>query len=170
MSILKAIIFLIGLFQGKKPKTLPHPYEYPDYSRDMDNTSIADVMETWMVEWEVSDPAFWVLEADIRLSREYTSPGVAFSNEKKILLRPEWANAGTLAHEAAHISYSLLSSEEKLGFFVAYTLLKYKGLIKFLYSKNRYGLTSDIEGHAEIYRYLGNQMPGELKRFYPKLF
>ena len=174
MSVLKAIIdFLIRFIRlwEKKPQTLPHPYEEPDFTRDMGNTSIADVMEKWMVEWEVSDPEFWVIEADIRLSLEYTVPGVTFSSDRKILLRPEWANAGTLAHEACHISYALLTDAQKSKFSAIYTPLKYTDpLIKLLYSQNQYGLTNDIEAHAEIGRYLGRAMPSELHCFYPKLF
>jgi hypothetical protein len=43
-------------------------------------------------------------------------------------------------------------------------------LIKQLYSINTYGLGSDVEGHAEVYRYIGQQMPAQLKPFYPMLF
>jgi len=39
-----------------------------------------------------------------------------------------------------------------------------------LYAKNPYGLTNDIEGHAEVYRYIGEKMPEQLKRYYPMLF
>jgi len=152
-----------------KRKTLPHPYEQPDYSRTIDNVNISDVAHKWLDEWQVAFPNFWLIDVTVQLSLEYNYPGLAFSGEKKILLRPEWANAGTLAHEAAHISYSLLTDEQKQEFSQAYNPLKDKGLIKFLYSKNPYGLVSDIEGHAEIYRYLCPDFPRELHRFYPKL-
>ena len=41
---------------------------------------------------------------------------------------------------------------------------------KLLFSRNTYGLTNDIEGHAEVYRYIGQQMPEQLKQYYPRLF
>ena len=43
-------------------------------------------------------------------------------------------------------------------------------LIRLLYSKNAYGLTNDIEGHAEVYRYIGQWMPAQMKPYYPMLF
>jgi len=150
-------------------KKLPHPYEEPDFSRTMDNTTIVDVVSQWSLEWQVSNYLFWLAEVDIHLSIEYSCCALAISEDKTILIRPEWANAGTLAHEAAHISYSLLTDEQKKQFSDTYSSLKDKGLIKFLYSKNTYGLTNDIEGHAEIYRYLSPKFPTELHQFYPKL-
>jgi hypothetical protein len=58
-----------------------------------------------------------------------------------------------------------------VAFASLYTTLKASDpLIRLLYSRNTYGLTSDIEGHAEVYRYAGQQMPGQLKQFYPMLF
>jgi len=43
-------------------------------------------------------------------------------------------------------------------------------LIVYFFSINSYGLTSDIEGNAEVYRYLGDRMPGVLNKYYPRLF
>jgi len=83
----------------------------------------------------------------------------------------KWFNVGVIAHEQAHNSYALLSGFDKLMFALIYNCLRpFNSLIKQLYSQNQYGLTSNIEGHAELYRYLGEQMPSILMRYYPKLF
>jgi hypothetical protein len=59
----------------------------------------------------------------------------------------------------------------KADFKKAYTpLINSDPLIVFLYSRNTYGLSSVVEGHAEVYRYIGDKMPEKLKPYYPKLF
>jgi hypothetical protein len=64
-----------------------------------------------------------------------------------------------------------LTGEQKREFSAVYAPLKRKDpLIVYLYSINSYGLTSDIEGHAEVYRYICEKMPEALKIYYPKLF
>jgi hypothetical protein len=65
----------------------------------------------------------------------------------------------------------LLTPAMKANFSAVYTTLKNTDpLIRLLYSQNTYGLTNDVEGHAELYRYLGEKMPEQLKQFYPKMF
>jgi hypothetical protein len=88
-----------------------------------------------------------------------------------LAVKPPWLNAGVIAHEQAHNSYALLTAAQKAAFSAAYNpLINTDPLITFLYSHNPYGLSSDIEGHAELYRYLGDKMPAQLKQFYPRLF
>jgi hypothetical protein len=88
-----------------------------------------------------------------------------------LAIKPQWLNPGVIAHEQAHNSYALLPPEGKAQFAAVYSRLRgVDPLICLLYSKNRYGLTNDIEGHAEVYRYIGQQMPADLKLFYPRLF
>jgi hypothetical protein len=88
-----------------------------------------------------------------------------------MVIKPKWLNPGVIAHEQAHNSYALLTPAQKASFSTVYTPLKNTDpLIKLLYSKNAYGLTNDIEGHAEVYRYLGRQMPQQLVPYYPQLF
>ncbi len=86
-------------------------------------------------------------------------------------IQPKWLNPGVIAHEAAHYCYDLLSTSQIADFSTIYRALKDSDpLIRLLYSRNTYGLTNDIEGHAEVYRYIGQQMPIQLKPYYPKLF
>ena len=85
-------------------------------------------------------------------------------------VEPQWLNPGVIAHEQAHNAYALLTDQQKEDFAALYTpFITTDPLIKYLYSRNSYGLTSVIEGHAEIYRYLWDQIPEELKQFYPRL-
>jgi len=161
MCILKDLIALL------KP-SLPHPCEKPDFSRTIGNTRMASICGAWLEGWAVDDPDFWLNEVTIELSIKYPTPGLSFSEDKKIILRPEWANPGTLAHEAAHVSYSLLSDTGKSNFEFQYYACR-DGLLTYLQSKVPYMHTNIVEAHAEIYRYLGQKMPVELRDFYLKL-
>ena len=91
--------------------------------------------------------------------------------KRHLAIKPGWLNPGVVAHEQAHNSYAFLNPTQKSAFSSLHTSLKSTDpLIKQLYSINTYGLSSDVEGHAEVYRYIGQQMPAQLKPFYPMLF
>ena len=91
--------------------------------------------------------------------------------KRHLAVKPPWLNPGVVAHEQAHNSHALLDANQKNDFAALYVPLKSTDpLITLLYSKNRYGLSSDIEGHAEVYRYIGQQMPVQMKPYYPLLF
>jgi hypothetical protein len=177
------IIWLISPFRKKKPAptptptpiptTIPHPEEPPDYSKTIDNTTTEGLLEAWFYGWNVPQhhQTWWRNEMSIEISLEYPSAAATISEAKQMWIRPEWANPGVLAHELAHVSHSTLTEPRKAEFSADYTLLKDTDpLIKLLYSQNTYGLTNDIEGHAEVYRYLGEQMPEQLKQYYPNMF
>uniref|UniRef100_A0A6M3KKL1 Uncharacterized protein n=1 Tax=viral metagenome TaxID=1070528 RepID=A0A6M3KKL1_9ZZZZ len=141
----------------------------PNYSATVENTDITAVINQWLKDWNVISYEYWGT-VDIKLSTEYSYAACTFAETKQMFVRPEWCSPGVIAHEAAHISYSLLSSEEKHQFNLLYRpLITTDPYITLLYSQNNYGLVNDVEGHAEIYRYICEKLPYELKGFYPNL-
>lgn len=167
--------WLTNLFKKPKPLTLPYPQEQPDYSQTAENVNAPSIVVLWLTSYHVPTEFwnFWETKIVITVDPDYYYPAATWEENgvRHLTVRPEWLNAGVIAHEQAHNSYSLLSDAEKQAFSKEYTPLKSTDpLIKLLYSINTYGLTSDIEGHAEMYRYLGDKMPQSLKRYYPKLF
>lgn len=175
-TLFKAIFaWLFGLCKKKNSEqlTIPYPEEPPDYSKTINNTTTVDLLEGWFKVWKVPQQyqAWWLKEMNIVISIQYSYPACTFSQTRQLWIRPEWTNPGVVAHELAHVSYSLLTEEMKANFSAIYTPLKNTDpLIRLLYSQNTYGLTHDVEGHAELYRYLGEKMPEQLKQFFPKMF
>jgi hypothetical protein len=157
-------------FKKKIALSLPYPEEKPDYNKTIENTDIEDIRTKFYHDYEIKDWDFWDT-VEIIISNQYGVPACTYQKEKQIYVRPEWYNHGVLAHECAHISHYLLSDEGKKEFEIKFNeaLLTDK-LVKYLDSVNSYMNTSFIEGHAEIFRYLGTQTPENLKIYYPKLF
>jgi hypothetical protein len=165
---------------------LPHPEEAMNPSATMANTNVDAVMTKWLRDWAV--PAqhwdYWKKAIDLKVYDVYppsltamgikqeTPAGTWEAGGKRYLaIKPSWLNPGVIAHEQAHNSYALLTVPQKAAFAALYNSLKNTDpLIKLLYSRNTYGLSNDIEGHAEVYRYIGLKMPEQLKQYYPKLF
>jgi hypothetical protein len=152
-----------------------HPEEAPDYSRTIQNTDLDAVLDEWEVKYNVpiGDREYWKTKIEIKLDATLPYPAATYelNGIRHLTVKPEWVNPGVIAHEQAHNSYALLTSEQKSEFSTIYVPLKTSDpLVAFLFSQNSYGLTNDIEGHAEIYRYLGAEMPEVLKKYYPKLF
>lgn len=168
------LAFLSKLF--KKPLAIPFPEEKPDYTQTLENTNILSVLGYWLTKYRVPVEFwnYWKTEGvHIQLTSGVPYPAATYELDGKryMNIRPEWLNAGVIAHEQAHNSYSLLSNTDKQFFSVAYTPLKTTDpLIKLLYSMKASNMANDIEGHAEVYRYLGGKMPEVLKQYYPKLF
>jgi DNA-directed RNA polymerase subunit RPC12/RpoP len=166
--------------------TLPHPEEPMNPSATLANTSVDAVMTRWLQDWAVPAPHwdYWKKAIDLKVYdvyppdliakglRQDTPAGTWEAGGKRYLaIKPQWLNPGVIAHEQAHNSYALLDSNRKTAFSTLYNSLKNSdSLIVHLFSINKYGLTSDIEGHAEVYRYIGQRMPEQLKPFYPMLF
>jgi len=169
--------WLWNLFHKPKPVplTLPYPQESANYSQTVDNVNAPSVIVLWLNSYRVPTEFwnYWQTKIEITIDPNYYYPAATWEENgiRHLTVRPEWLNAGVIAHEQSHSSFALLTDAEKQAFSLEYTPLKDTDpLIKLLYSTNYYGLTSDVEGHAELYRYLGDKMPQSLKRYYPKLF
>lgn len=166
--------------------TLPHPEEPMNPSATLANTSIIAAVTKWLSDWGVPTQywEYWKTAIDMQVYEIYPASIIAMDlnqdvpsatwdagGTRHMVIKPKWLNPGVIAHEQAHNSYALLTPAQKASFSTVYTPLKNTDpLIKLLYSKNAYGLTNDIEGHAEVYRYLGRQMPQQLVPYYPQLF
>jgi len=145
-----------------KPKlTLPHTENKPGVML------LTDLRCKFYTDYQVSNPEYWN-NISVIITGAISTPGLTIGNQ--ILINPEWTTPGVLAHEAAHISYSLLSEYQKERFAITYHAIKDTDkYIKLLYSINDYGLTNDTEAHAEIYRYLQGKIPESLLSYYPEL-
>jgi hypothetical protein len=155
-----------------KPLVIPHPEEQVDYFKTIENTNSYDVLAEWLAEWEVPQELwdYWTHAVTITISLQYPSPSAISTESRQMWIRPEWAFPGVVAHEMAHVAYSLLTQTSKDHFkFVYNELVTTDLLLMKLHSERSYMDASIVEAHAEIYRYLGQSMPTELRRFYPNL-
>lgn len=160
----------------KPTYNLPHPQEGRNDSATIETTDMFKVLTDFYTKYSIStdNQPFW---NQVKFKVEYPliingneCPAGTDSQTKTMWIEPQWASAGVLAHELAHISYYQLSPDAQAKFAVLHDGFKNTDiLVKLLYSMNGYGLTSEVEGHAEIFRYLGLAMPQELKTFYPRL-
>ena len=158
-----------------KQVKIPYPEEKPDYIQTLENVDVFQSVGGWLEDYKVPSMHWdwWRSKIIISVAPELTYPAATWEIDgvRYLSVRPEYVNSGVIAHEQAHNSYAILSQDGKEEFAFEYHAVRdTDSLIKLLYSINTYGLTSDIEGHAEIYRYLGYKMPEILKQFYPKLF
>ena len=168
---------------GPQPSGIPHPEEPMNPAATLANTDVTAIMTKWLRDWAVPPQHWdhWKTAIDMQVYEVYpdslgmrqdTPAGTWEAGGKRHLaIKPQWLNPGVIAHEQAHNSYALLNDSQKAAFAALYAPLKNGDpLIRLLYSKNTYGLTNDIEGHAEVYRYIGQWMPAQLKQYYPMLF
>ena len=169
-----------------RPLYIPHPEEPMNPSANLANMNAIVIMTKWLQDWSVPGQYwnYWRTAIDLQVYDNYPAsllamgltqetPAAAWETDGKrhLAIKPKWLNPGVIAHEQAHNSYALLTPSQKAEFSIVYSPLKNTDhLIKLLYSKNQYGLTNDIEGHAEVYRYIGQYMPEQLKMYYPQLF
>ena len=157
-----------------KPK-IPHPEEPFDPNATIENTPIDGVMGRWFLVYNVPREYwdYWEEQIVIEVDPDFPYPAGVWGENgiRHMTVQPGYFNEGVVAHEQAHNSYNLLTEGQKVAFANKHDELKRTNkLIKRLYEINTYGLTSDVEGHAEIYRYLHPKLPQGLESFYPKLF
>lgn len=172
-----------------KPRlSLPHPREPQDLSATVLTVDKTAVLGRWLSGWHVLAKYhdYWLNKINLYVydawppeilttysNIQTTTPGFALSEGqgRAVYVLASWLGPGVIAHEQAHNSYALLTESDRAAFEAAYNTVKDTDpLIRLLYSQNQYGLTSIVEGHAEVYRYLGERLPDSLKRYYPKLF
>ncbi|MDD5700437.1 MAG: hypothetical protein PHU23_00180 [Dehalococcoidales bacterium] len=159
---------------------LPHPEEPKDDSQTVENVDVDVICTKWLTNWDV--PAdqrdFWKNKIRITLHETYFVGGIevpagTYDCEvgRCMDIEAKWLNPGVIAHEQAHNSYSFLSDAKKAEFSTVYSAVKNTDpMIMLMREKHSYADTNDVEAHAEVYRYIGQEMPAELKEFYPKLF
>lgn len=155
--------------------TLPHPEEPVNYECTIENYNLDVIFEKWFDDYlvPVEYRDYWrnKIEIEVTLTIPFPAGTYDIPNGRHLSIRPEWLNAGVIAHEQAHNSYALLTVTDMEQFAIEHDSLKNtEPLIKLLYSINSYGLNNSVEAHAEVYRFLGQQIPERLKQYYPRLF
>lgn len=179
---------LLNLFKKRPVLTIPHPEEQKDDNQTIGNVSISFIVSKWLIDWKVPG-GFWFywqnkIQITVKPNLQVTVNGILTNvpacayevdGVRHLDIRPEWLNAGVLAHEVCHCSYALLSDIEKVAFEDAYAAVQSDPYIVLLHKINTYMNQLDnngrhVEGHAEIGRYIGfEKMPEILKKYYPKL-
>ena len=180
---------LLKLFQkiGPAKLVLPHPEEPVNPAQTSTNVSVNGVLLKWFFEWGAPPDywEFWKSKIQINVYDNWPSDildewntikadtpafTVEINGVRELDVLAKWLNPGVIAHEQAHTSWSLLSDSEKNEYgAISGLLMGSDPMIVLLFDTNKYGLISVIERHAEIYRYIGDKMPDELKKYYPKL-
>ena len=148
--------------------SLPYPEEAPDPNLNYTGEQLLHIFFTkylfLQVHWD-----FWKT-VTVVVDKTLSYPAGMSSETKTLYLKPEYANPGILAHEFSHLSWAQLNQAQKAYFPQDYvTVMQTDALLRFLYFQKPYMNASPVEAHAEIFRYLGNQMPESLKKYYPKL-
>jgi hypothetical protein len=172
--------------RDSSPLSIPHPEEPMNAAATLENTSVHATVIRWLQDWSVPSRYwdYWEKAIDIEVHESYPASLISMGitqdtpaatweagGRRHLAVKPQWLNPGVIAHEQAHNSYALLTPEARVAFSAVYAAAKNTdALIRLLYSRNGYGLSNDIEGHAEVYRYIGQHMPESMKQYYPKLF
>lgn len=170
----------------ESPAMLPHPEEPMDPRKTVANTNPAVELQNWLNGWNVPEVYWEFWKTRIKLTIYDAWPpqclslgikpdtpayAVEIAGVRQLNALARWTNPGVIAHEQAHNSYAFLTAEDIRNFEAMYDAFRTRDpYIILLYSRNQYGLSSYVEGHAEVYRYIGENMPPPMKRFYPKLF
>lgn len=177
MTITKLIELILALFRKQPPPvvsaplTIPHPEEEMLLGLKISEVNIPALRENYYSAYFVPLSSREEL-SKVKINIENQNYYPAYSAGMTITINPQWANAGVLAHEMAHIIYfQYLKEEFILNFAQEYNnLLTTDPLMILLDSQNSYMNTSIVEAYAEVYRYLGEKMPSALKKYYPLLF
>ena len=169
-----------------QPLVLLHPEEPQNLNQTVANTSKDTILQEWFTGWSVPtlSQSYFTNAIDIQIFDSWSpeqiqqfgisasTPAFTFQDTVRHLYSlASWLNPGVVAHEQGHNSYALLTDAQKTQFTTLFDSLKQTDAkLIYLWSVNSYGLTNDVEGHAETYRYWGSEMPDSLKIYYPKLF
>ena len=184
---------IVEFFKRLWRKLFGYPLPHPRESRNWcDNTanwvgdvsakpSIADVIGVWLTKWAVPQRYwhYWAAEIPIEVwtptnplgwESWYNSTAAGIAFDASIYIKPEWISPGVIAHEAAHTVYKALSpllTHEFISEFEA--ARKDGGLLAQLFNTNVGNMYNTLEIHAEVYRFLGQEMPKRLIKYYPTL-
>lgn len=150
------------------PLTLPFPEEPRDPTANIATTSARGLLALWLLKYRPADPAFWQT-LDLSIVDTLDHPAETISELKQVRIQPSFASPGVLAHELAHISYSLLSEQEKVDFAMVADTVKSDPLVALMLEQKPNARKNIIEKHADLYRFLGKQLPESLRAFYPAL-
>lgn len=164
---------------------IPFPEEAPDFTRTVENTCVADVVDQWMIKHEVPQENWelWRTAIDIQVYDQYPDSLMAWGisqdwpsftwesdGKRHMAIKSAWLNVGVIAHEQAHNAWALLTETQQSQFAQIYESLKDTDpYIKLLRSVKEATMYNIVEIYAELYRYLGRKMPIELQRFYLRL-
>ena len=175
-----------------KPLSIPHPEEPPDWDLTLHDVDVFGVINEWLQKWEVPTEywSYWQTIIDMQVYDEYPDYMIRWGvqqdwasftwfaeGKRHMAITPAWLNPGVVAHEQAHSSYDLLTEDEQFEFETTYIALYLANdpmthLMDHCTNYINYPIDNEpeqVETHAEVYRFLGQQMPESLKRFYPKL-
>jgi hypothetical protein len=175
--LVKIIKQILALFYKTAPPTPPAPLSIPYPEEEMrlgqkvSDVNVPSLKENYYHAYSVPPINRETLDK-VRVNIEDQTYYPAYTAGMTITMNPQWANIGVLAHEMAHVIYfQYLSGEDTIRFAQEYNaLILTDPLLILLDSKNSYMNINYIEGHAEVYRYLGKYMPSALKKYYPLLF
>lgn len=155
---------------------LPYPEEAP-FEKPLDISARALVkgfLEAYKVPGEYHD--YW-LDDVVSISNPLVilyrgvyinAPAATF--DRKVRLDGCWLNNGVLAHEFAHISYSLMPLDKRYEFNNLFkTSAHGYWYVHSMFMQKPYGYYNPVEGHADMFRYLGKDMPDVFKKYYPRL-
>lgn len=176
---------LLDLFRPKViTPQLPHPEEPVNPSQTVANTSVDGVITEWLISYRVPTEyhSFWRTQVEVFLYDEWPPELLSqfgFSNpcgwatvvdgKRQIYSLARWFNPGVVAHEIGHQAFFTLPEDTQKAFRCDYnkSLTTNKSLQ--LFATQRFP-PNDTELHAEVYRFLGETIPMELREYYPRLF
>jgi len=172
-------------WRKRQPPVLTHPEEPPDPAQTLLAISIPAIFGAWMERYAVPVQYREDWEASIIIQvydawpqsmvdggLNPATPGATWSDGtvRHLACLAPWFNPGVIAHEQAHNSYSFLHQSLKDTWPAALQSVMKNRLVQLVYSLHPYAASSPVEGHAELYRYLGDKVPEKLKLYYPKLY
>ena len=117
--IVRLLNAILKIFKGNKPSlTIPYPEQPANYAATMETVDIDAVITEWLTTYNVPEKYhnFWRNDCHITLSQQYTYAAATIAQTRTVYVRPEWCNAGVIAHEICHIVWYYLSTDEQKAF------------------------------------------------------